>query len=168
MPFVALLNWPSPSWGIGDPAYVPSNPKLSAARSFSTLLPSPLRLQFPLRFLFVSFRDPLPGTVLLAVLGNVGLNDEALRHLARLSCLRRLHLRSCRSVTDSAVRELMAALPRLQHFELNGCWGVAMQTMDELYGRPLAEWRRAEDVARAEALLSADDVDGDSSAQEKY
>ncbi|GLC36772.1 hypothetical protein PLESTB_000784500 [Pleodorina starrii] len=82
-----------------------------------------------------------------------GVDDAALAHLGTLSCLRRLHLTNCRNITDAAVRQLAAKLRRtVQHIELNGCWGVAMSTMDELYGRPGAEWRRAEDVARAEAL----------------
>ncbi|PNH03680.1 SCF E3 ubiquitin ligase complex F-box protein grrA [Tetrabaena socialis] len=74
-----------------------------------------------------------------------GLDDDALLHLASLSCLRRLHVRHCRNLSDSAATGLAAALPRLQHFELDGCWAVAMATMDRLYGRPHAEWRRAGD-----------------------
>ncbi|GLI68128.1 hypothetical protein VaNZ11_012468 [Volvox africanus] len=81
-----------------------------------------------------------------------GVDDQALQYLSSLVCLRRLHLKNCRNISDVAVRKLAEKLPRLQHLELNGSWGVAMQTIDKLYGKPNAEWRRPEDVAREEEL----------------
>ncbi|KXZ44444.1 hypothetical protein GPECTOR_67g284 [Gonium pectorale] len=78
-----------------------------------------------------------------------GVDDACLEYLTGLSCLRRLHVRHCRNIGDAAAAALAGRLPRLQHFELDGCWGVAMATIDRLYGRPNAEWRRTADVAAA-------------------
>lgn len=84
-----------------------------------------------------------------------GLDDDGLSSLSSLSCLRHLHTRHCRGISDGAAAALAAKLaPRLQHWQLDGCWGVAMGTIDRLYGRPGGEWRRAGDVCREAAAAA--------------
>lgn len=67
---------------------------------------------------------------------HAGIQDACIEHLTALTNLSILHLRHCRALSDGRVNALARALPELSAFELHGCWGVSMDTINALYRMP--------------------------------